>query len=219
MALLEILQQIQEMEISEMFRILPDQDEYPDYYQVIEHPIALREMQEKSGTDYSLQDLKLDFELMIQNAFKYNRKGSLVYSNAQKLESVFNELFEVAHFQQQILDAIADLKDKVDQESFKALEDSIKITKIKTAQELESAIDNLGLKTNQVAIVKNRLESLISSDIYVDPESSANVGEPLDELQVKGITFRIGDFAYVKNSKIVQIFEIWKNADGFFIVN
>ena len=214
MAEREILDKIQRLEIAEMFIELPSRTEYPDYYQIIKHPIALQDMRIKLGPLYSLADLKSDFDQMVQNAFTYNIKGSAVYANAQALDLKFNELYDIASFQQQLLETIDALKALISIPSFIKLESLKKgIKLIKSQVDLEKELHKLDIDSKDKQIIKKHLET-ISSDIYVDQGSHSNIGEPLDELTVARISYKIGDFCYV-SSKIVQIFEIWKNDDGY----
>ena len=210
----EILDEIQRLEIAEMFIELPSRIEYPDYYQVIQHPIALQDMRNKLGPLYSLADLKSDFDQMVQNAFTYNIKGSAVYTNAKALDLKFNEMYDIASFRQQLLETIDALNALISIQSFiklEALKKGIKL--IKSQADLEIELQKLEIDSKDKQIIKKHFET-ISSDIYVDQGSHSNIGEPLDELIVARISYKIGDFCYV-SSKIVQIFEIWKNDDGY----
>ncbi|OBZ79208.1 Chromatin structure-remodeling complex subunit snf21 [Grifola frondosa] len=69
---------------------------YPDYYQLIEQPIALSTIRKRiNGNQYkSVLEFRDDMRLMFNNARTYNQEGSYVYMNADEMEKVFNAVFE-----------------------------------------------------------------------------------------------------------------------------
>lgn len=71
-----------------IFMQLPSKKEYPDYYDVITNPIDMSMIEQKiKGNQYpNPQALLSDFELMFNNARRYNEEGSLVYNDANTLE-------------------------------------------------------------------------------------------------------------------------------------
>ncbi|KAJ3145540.1 hypothetical protein HDU89_007037 [Geranomyces variabilis] len=75
-----------------LFETLPHKAEYPDYYALIKKPIALEHIQQKAdkGQYESLGDLIADFELLIENAKAYNRRGSTVYKDALAMHTAFS---------------------------------------------------------------------------------------------------------------------------------
>ncbi|KAJ3196333.1 hypothetical protein HK101_009249 [Irineochytrium annulatum] len=78
--------------ICELFLELVDRNEYPDYYQVIKHPVAIETIQakiDKGEYGDSFSRFEADFNQMISNATAYNRNGSEVYRDALTLKSVF----------------------------------------------------------------------------------------------------------------------------------
>ncbi|KAI7905845.1 uncharacterized protein BX663DRAFT_497836 [Cokeromyces recurvatus] len=78
----------EEYDLCALFLELPSKVEYPDYYDVIKHPIALEDMKAKiDAKEYTLlSQFKADIELMISNAKKYNIKESQVYEDAIKIQ-------------------------------------------------------------------------------------------------------------------------------------
>jgi hypothetical protein len=56
--------------VAEMFLTLPDREQYPNYYDLIQKPISIREMEEKLESDQyrSLEELEADFTQMVINA-------------------------------------------------------------------------------------------------------------------------------------------------------
>lgn len=81
-------QEEDEYELSALFLELPSKKEYPDYYQIIKHPIALEDMKAKiDAKEYkTMAEFKADIDLMVSNAKKYNMKGSEVYEDAVKIQ-------------------------------------------------------------------------------------------------------------------------------------
>lgn len=67
----------------ELFIDKPDKKIFPDYYLIIENPIAIKTIQAilKKGTQYRvLSDIEKDFELMCTNAKTFNEDSSPVYT-------------------------------------------------------------------------------------------------------------------------------------------
>ncbi|KAG1825464.1 SNF2 family N-terminal domain-containing protein [Suillus subaureus] len=80
----------------QLFRELPDRRDYPDYYQLITHPIALSTLRKRGNTGYykSIMHYKEDWKLMFDNARTYNQEGSWVYIDAEEMEKVFHDTLE-----------------------------------------------------------------------------------------------------------------------------
>lgn len=80
---------------SDIFLELPSKKLYPDYYQIIEQPIALdiieKRIQSQAYTD--LENAKADFDLMLNNARSYNEPASFVYEDADALQEIVNKKF------------------------------------------------------------------------------------------------------------------------------
>ncbi|KAF9979609.1 hypothetical protein BGZ75_009428 [Mortierella antarctica] len=80
--------------VSELFMELPDREDYPDYYMIIQHPIALDIIKGRLETgEYKDEDLARfgkDLKTLTANAKTYNREGSMVYRDATTLESYIN---------------------------------------------------------------------------------------------------------------------------------
>lgn len=67
---------------------LPSKKLYPDYYQIIEHPICLNDIQKRIKTKYSVDDASeflQDFQLLLDNATTYNAPDSWIVVNATKI--------------------------------------------------------------------------------------------------------------------------------------
>ncbi|KAF9950132.1 hypothetical protein BGZ72_008157 [Mortierella alpina] len=80
--------------VSELFMELPDREDYPDYYMIIQHPIALDIIKGRLETgeykDENLARFGKDLKTLTANAKTYNREGSMVYRDAATLESYIN---------------------------------------------------------------------------------------------------------------------------------
>ena len=66
---------------------LPSKRHYPDYYNVITHPICLDDVKKKIDDHQypSLDDVRQDFELCFTNAKRYNTKDSPIWLDAKFL--------------------------------------------------------------------------------------------------------------------------------------
>eukprot|EP01113_Clastostelium_recurvatum_P018618 TRINITY_DN2193_c2_g2_i5.p1 TRINITY_DN2193_c2_g2~~TRINITY_DN2193_c2_g2_i5.p1 ORF type:complete len:1016 (+),score=384.23 TRINITY_DN2193_c2_g2_i5:316-3363(+) len=75
--------------VSLLFRDLPDRDEYPDYYEEIDNPISMRQIQSRHASYTTVDAWANDWLVMLQNARQYNEEGSEVYEDAEALEKLF----------------------------------------------------------------------------------------------------------------------------------
>jgi len=73
--------------IAELFVELPPQEEYPDYYNIIKHPISINNIREKHYEN--IQKVVEDFATMFKNARTYNLKSSMVYQDSIELQIEF----------------------------------------------------------------------------------------------------------------------------------
>lgn len=84
-----VIQELLEMDESELFRIPVDGTVVKDYYRVIKHPMDLTTMKTKiQNTEYlSIRDFIKDLELVVNNSKAYNGDASrsLITANAVKL--------------------------------------------------------------------------------------------------------------------------------------
>jgi protein polybromo-1 len=73
------------------FQLLPSKKLYPDYYDVIEHPIDLKLIATKIQTSAytSLTDMEKDLLQMVKNACTFNEPGSQIYKDAKSLKKIF----------------------------------------------------------------------------------------------------------------------------------
>ena len=64
---------------------------FPDYYQIISHPVAIKGIiaSLKKGKYSALDEVKGDMELLCENAAKYNQQGSVVHNASLTLKDDF----------------------------------------------------------------------------------------------------------------------------------
>ncbi|KAF9140652.1 hypothetical protein BGX30_006185 [Mortierella sp. GBA39] len=117
--------------VSELFLELPNREDYPDYYQIIQTPIAFDVINGRLNagqyTEATIGDFARDLKTMITNAKTYNRDGSMVYRDATFLEGYILAAIKAlttkedqqpkkeefsADFCRRILDVIKDHEDK-----------------------------------------------------------------------------------------------------------
>ncbi|KAI8930329.1 hypothetical protein BC831DRAFT_546952 [Entophlyctis helioformis] len=74
----------------------PDKKTYPDYYEMIERPIAFDKVQTKvDASRYSTMDaFKKDVSLIFRNCQRYNQPESQIYQDAAELEAAFTAMVE-----------------------------------------------------------------------------------------------------------------------------
>lgn len=74
-----------------MFNLLPSKKMYPEYYQVIDHPIDLKFIATKIQTNAytSLTEMEKDLLQMVKNACIFNEPGSQIYKDAKTLKRIF----------------------------------------------------------------------------------------------------------------------------------
>lgn len=76
----------------DLFLELPSKRIYPDYYVLIQNPVACDIISKRMNncTYQRLGEFLADFKLMFDNARLYNEEGSIVYEDANELEREFN---------------------------------------------------------------------------------------------------------------------------------
>lgn len=76
----------------EPFLEKPPKKLYPDYYQIIQHPIDMNTIEKNIENDRygTVDDIVGDFRLMFSNCRKYNEENSMIYDDANRLEKVLN---------------------------------------------------------------------------------------------------------------------------------
>lgn len=73
------------------FQLLPSKKLYPEYYQVIDHPVDLKFIATKIQTNAytSLTEMEKDLLQMVKNACTFNEPGSTIYKDARTLKKMF----------------------------------------------------------------------------------------------------------------------------------
>ncbi|AET40519.1 Rsc4p Ecym_6127 [Eremothecium cymbalariae DBVPG len=82
------------------FMELVNQDEFPDYYEVIHKPISLTMIKNNLQMSYysKIYDFYADIDLLFQNAQVFNEPDTLIYQDAEKLLNIFHKLMSESFF-------------------------------------------------------------------------------------------------------------------------
>ncbi|KAJ6613186.1 P-loop containing nucleoside triphosphate hydrolase protein [Mycena sp. CBHHK59/15] len=85
----------------QLFLKLPQNDFFPDYYQLILEPISMtmiKSLSQKATHYTTLEEYRKAWHLMFDNARRYNIDGSQVYEDADYLQKVFDrKLYMLSH--------------------------------------------------------------------------------------------------------------------------
>ncbi|KAH3329788.1 hypothetical protein KXW13_008421 [Aspergillus fumigatus] len=75
--------------IIEPFMKPPPKSQYPDYYLIIQNPIAMEMIRKKINREeyQNLKDFRNDIHLLCQNARTYNEDGSILFQDANDIEA------------------------------------------------------------------------------------------------------------------------------------
>ncbi|KAK5167385.1 transcriptional regulator [Saxophila tyrrhenica] len=75
--------------IIDPFLELPPKSDYPDYYQLIKEPIAMKQIENKINKKQyqSLRQFRQDIGLLCNNCRQYNEDGSVLYNDANLIEN------------------------------------------------------------------------------------------------------------------------------------
>ncbi|CCH62719.1 hypothetical protein TBLA_0I00590 [Henningerozyma blattae CBS 6284] len=88
------------LHISEPFQELVSKEDLPEYYEIIQKPLALDTI--KNNLEYGIYtkiyDFLIDMQLLFQNALVFNSSDSLIYQDASKLLNYFNHLIDKKFF-------------------------------------------------------------------------------------------------------------------------
>ncbi|GAA5913155.1 hypothetical protein JCM5296_007550 [Sporobolomyces johnsonii] len=81
---------------ADQFRALPDKKEWPDYYQVITHPISLDNIAAKINKRayQNVQQFRQDVEVCFQNAIYFNEEQSRIWKDAKIMLNHFTEVMK-----------------------------------------------------------------------------------------------------------------------------
>ncbi|KAG6865756.1 hypothetical protein C0991_011953 [Blastosporella zonata] len=81
--------------LSLAFQRRPPKRQYPDYYMIIQHPIALEDIKKQldNGSYQTLEAVKQDFELCFSNAKQYNMKESDIWRDAKDLSKLVTKTY------------------------------------------------------------------------------------------------------------------------------
>ncbi|XP_050322472.1 bromodomain-containing protein homolog isoform X2 [Bactrocera neohumeralis] len=95
-ALTKLLDTLEAKDTSEIFREPVDTEEVPDYLDIVKHPMDLGTMRTKlkQGQYATLEQLEIDFDLMIQNCLAYNNKDTVFYRAGIRMRDQAAPLFQ-----------------------------------------------------------------------------------------------------------------------------
>mmetsp|Transcript_14155 Transcript_14155/g.16455 ORF Transcript_14155/g.16455 Transcript_14155/m.16455 type:complete len:230 (-) Transcript_14155:3-692(-) len=81
---------------SEIFRDQPSRTEYPDYYKVIQHPVAINDIMKKCRSkEYTaVIEFISDWKLMFANAKTFNGESSWIVTDAGMMETELQRLLD-----------------------------------------------------------------------------------------------------------------------------
>ncbi|KAK9760993.1 ATP-dependent DNA helicase Snf21 [Basidiobolus ranarum] len=79
-----------------LFLELPSKKIYPQYYIMIQQPIAMNIIKKRMKTSFykTVLQFREDFHLMFNNARYFNEEGSWVYIDANKMQEAFDSKFQ-----------------------------------------------------------------------------------------------------------------------------
>jgi hypothetical protein len=82
--------------LSEIFLEKPSPEQYPDYYEAIEKPIAINDILRKcrSKLYVDMQEFRDDWKIMFANAKKFNGEGSWVVEDGKTLEKELDRVLK-----------------------------------------------------------------------------------------------------------------------------
>ncbi|AMD21817.1 HFL039Wp [Eremothecium sinecaudum] len=88
------------IKLSEPFLELVNQEEFPDYYEVIHKPMSLTMIKSNLQLGYysKIYDFYVDVQLLFQNAQVFNEPEALIYQDAEKLLKTFQHLMSDSFF-------------------------------------------------------------------------------------------------------------------------
>ncbi|KAJ2029891.1 hypothetical protein IWW57_001444, partial [Coemansia sp. S610] len=79
--------------LTEVFEDLPDRSEYPEYYEVIFHPMALNVVKSRIAAGYrSFDAFNYDMMWIFNNATYFNESDSQIYQDAVVLEKAYKQI-------------------------------------------------------------------------------------------------------------------------------
>lgn len=83
-------------QLARLFSVLPSKFDYPDYYEIIQEPISLKEIRSRieRGKYETDEEFRSDLDLMFQNCRTYNMPGSEVYEDSLILENIVENHFK-----------------------------------------------------------------------------------------------------------------------------
>lgn len=178
--------------VCEIFMELPDMDEYPDYYEIIDRPLAFDTIEKriKLGKYRDLDAMVADFTQVFNNAHTYNEVGSIIYNYASILKSNVMKRVKASRETLRASGVVEVNPDAGDSAAEELAEKAVK-----NAKTLIAAIDRVKSNNQPLSALFETLP-----DRKANPKYHLAVSTPID---LKSIRQRAGDEAYPSPSAVV----------------
>lgn len=196
-AMYKIIDSLVAKDTYEIFLEAVDVNEVPDYSNVIKNPMDLGTMREKVrlGLYESLDDLEVDFSLMIRNCLLYNDKETIFFRVGLKMKeqggSIFRQVRRELERSGMIEAPIADvdLVKIIDNELKNILDEPASSSSIKKLESLLTKANTIKhhlakakkVKTIKIEITKMK-KSVMSEESDVDSKSSVSAVSDVEKL-------------------------------------
>lgn len=125
-----------------MFELLPSKRIYPDYYDIIEHPIDLKFIATKIQRNAynNLSEMEKDLLQMTKNACTFNEPGSQIYKDAKTLKKIFT----VKKFELETGKARPTIKNRRKTQTLSAITAALKEEQDSSEEDLDDDMDTEG---------------------------------------------------------------------------
>lgn len=183
----------------EIFLEAVDVNEVRDYSNVIKNPMDLGTMREKvrMGLYESLDELEVDFSLMIRNCLLYNDKETIFFRVGLKMKeqggSIFRQVRRELEKSGMIEAPMADvdLVKIIDNEMKEILDEPVSSSSVKKMEELLSKANTIKhhlAKAKKVKTIKTeimKMKSALSEDSDVESKSSVSGASDVGKIDLK----------------------------------
>lgn len=175
----------------ELFLEIPSKKLYPDYYVLIETPIALDIINTRIHSTYydTVQDFINDFRLMFGNARKYNQEGSWVYIDSIEMEKDMDLKLNELYKDQKLIITEEDRKEEQKYlEQLKASENIINSLK-RPAPIEDTTTDSKNAENNVNGTVNNSEDKKedthesenLNGDLNIENENNIDINDDIDQ--------------------------------------
>ena len=156
-------------QLSIIFLKLPNPKEFPDYFEVIKHPVDFEKIGSKikTGAYASLDACLADFVLMFDNACKFNEPDSQIYKDALTLQSLATRTCRALHAADEangipdVASAVQDILNYIFISMYNHQDDEERCYSDSMAEVAEHDVGEGGKKVRALSldIIKRRLDS------------------------------------------------------------